>query len=466
MEEQATEQMSKEEWGLYVDEMLFRMSKKPRKWREWGFPSLKKRRAELLRLCLKQLKAARKETKELVGRESVKLLQHFKLLKNESPEIQEHYLQVFAMLTLAASAPGRFFNLITNPETFPESIFWRQIGVHNLFQGYKFRDLGLDLEGWSDYPEVIFEITGNQDFSPQWERLNKELDLLDRMFAGHPLRSSLRKDCLEIKKKKQAILAGQLELSESGWLAELFPKFFKSRDHWRRKTNKPGSGRIIEMLERPEIIRRIILEIKESQGRCFSVAFWERNNPMDILSGNLIGNCLSVGERSTFPAIKLPGVPCKERPAGILDYLVDRGVQVIMIREMLGDDLFYSVGQCYLYVFMDNGKPVLMADSIDFHPYYHKDRRKILNTGLREAIFDFLKDYARAVGIERVVLAKNGPVLESGEKKGQRHQIQNDLDVSDLPVVRFEKIEKFGGYWNHHPYFLESVGGTEAYVIM
>lgn len=466
MEEQATEQKSQFDWGLYLDEMFFRHSGKPRKWRDWGFPSLKKRRAELLRICLEQLKKARRETKELVGRESVKLLQHFKLLKKESPEIQEQYLQVFAMLMQAAGKPNRFFNLITNPETFPENLLWMQIGVHNVLQGFKFQHLKLDLEKWSDYPDNLYNIAGSRDFSEQWDKLNKELDLLERMFTGHPLRQALRKDCLEIKKKKQAILTGQMELSESDWLPELFPKFFKSLDHWRRKYDKPLAGKIIEKLQGPENITKLILEIKELQGRYFSISPWDRNTPMDILSGNLIGNCLAVGERSTFPAIKLPGVPCRERPAGILDYLVDRGVQVIMIREALGDDLFYSVGQCYLYIFLDNGQPVLIADSIDFHPHYHRDRRKTLNDGLREAVFEYLRDYARAVGIQRVVLAKNGPILDSGKNKGQRHLIQNDLDVSDLPVVQFEKIEKLGGYWNHHPYFLESVGGTEAYVIM
>ena len=65
-----------------------------------------------------------------------------------------------------------------------------------------------------------------------------------------------------------------------------------------------------------------------------------------------------------------------------------------------------------------------------------------------------------------MVIAKNGPILESGEKKGKRHEIGNDVYILDLPVVNFEKIEKFGGYWNHQPYFLESVGGTEAFVIM
>lgn len=472
MEEQATDRMtdqaSKEEWVSYVDEMLFRLENRPRKWEEWGYAPLEERVDQVFKTTLDRFLKCEKNVRKALNGGPIKLLKHFKLLKKEPPEIQELYLQVFVMLSLVGGREEyrKFSELISHPYYHPDSLLWRQIAIHNLSQEAKFVDLGLSFAHWSNFPGATFYISGERNFDGQWKKLNEELERLEKMFGRHPLLPALRKDCIAIRKRKREILSGHLPLSGEEWVKESFLAFNKSRDHLRKKRCNPRVGAFFEKLRRLNHVWLAIREFKELQKREFTIQLWGRSTPNDLLLGNNIGNCLSIGDKSVFPAVRLPGVPGVERPAGILDYLVDKGIQVVEISEKINEDTFYYAGQCYLYVFLDNGKPVLMADSIDFNLYYHPNRRAELNAGLSEAVFEYLRDYARAVGIKRVVLAKNGPVLESGEKKGQRHEIQNDLEVSDLPVVKFEKIEKFCGYWNHHPYFLESVGGTEAYVIM
>ena len=58
-----------------------------------------------------------------------------------------------------------------------------------------------------------------------------------------------------------------------------------------------------------------------------------------------------------------------------------------------------------------------MVDSIEIFDLYKPGSREKVNLKIRDELFEFLRNYARAVGIERVVLAKNGPILECGENK-------------------------------------------------
>ncbi len=443
--------------------MLFGLAGKPRKWEDWGFSQpLQERRIFVLNKLTEAIKAGRKKDRAAC-KQALILARHFKLLETEPLEIQELYLQVFVVAEIMLSGPNSFSNLIENPFLFEEQPFWRQIAVHNLSLSHEFQNHNLNWKSWLNYPSAYFESrVNNENQAAIWARFNKESDTLVVMFENHPLQSSLRKDCMAIKKKKKEILAGELVLPETGWHQQLFPLYYKTFGYLKKKGQLISD--LLSKLERPDLIKQLILELGEVKNRKFVIKLWGRDF-VNLYSGNLIGNCLAIGNKDSYPVVRLPGVPGEKRPAGILDYLVDKGIQVVEIMECKNGDEYYA-GQCYLYVFLDNGKPVLMADSIDFNPYYQLDRRKSLNLKMKNELFNFLKNYARAIGIERVVIGKNGPILESGKNKGKRHEIGNDIDISDLPVVTFEKIDKLGGYWNHNPYFLESVGGTEAFVIM
>ncbi|MBI3046407.1 MAG: hypothetical protein HYY86_02635 [Candidatus Harrisonbacteria bacterium] len=461
MEEQTAVEEDKKVWSLLVNDMLFGLAGKPRKWEDWKFSQpLQERRIFVFNTLKETIKADRKKNR-LACKQAIILARHFKLLETEPLEIQELYLQVFVMTEFMLSGPNSFSNLIENPFLFEEQLFWRQIAVHNLSLSHEFQKYNLNWEHWLNYPPARFESrVNNENQDVLWAKLNQELDALVAMFANHSLQPSLRKDCIAIKKMKKEILAGELVLLRR-FFPRFFPLYYKTLDYLKKK-GQPISD-LLSKFERPDLIKQLILELGEIKSRNFIIKLWERDFG-NLYSGNYIGNCLAIGNKGSCPVITLPGVPGEKRPAGILDYLVDKGIQVVEIMECKNGDEYY-VGQCYLYVFLDNGKPVLMADSIDFRPIYQLSRRKSLNFKIRTELFKFLMGYASAIGIERVVIAKNGPILESGKNKGERHVIGNDVDVSDLLEVNFEKIEKLGGYWNHQPYFLESVGGTEAFVI-
>ncbi len=467
MEEQSTAEEKQKVWNLLVDDMLFRLAGKPRKWEDWQLPPIPERRTVVLNELKKAIKTGRVRKEQSACKLAIILARHFQLLENEPLEIQELYLQVLAML-LAKNRNSKWFSdIISNPFLFDNHFFWRQIAINNFYLENDFQGHNLNWEQWLNCGPAGFESKksiNDKDRDAKWAQLNKELDLLSVMFKNHPLQPSLRKDCIAIKKRKKEIMAGELILPELGWEYRLFPLYYKTSGYLKKK-GKIACKVSLTYFERPDLIRKLITELGEFQDRKFVIKLWERNF-RNIYSGNTVGNCLAIGNKKLYPAITLPGVPGNIRPAGILDYLVDKGIQVVEIREVKNGEEEYLVGQCYLFIFLDKDKPVLMIDSIDFHPYYHSDRRKTLNSKIRSELFEFLKNYARATGIGKVALAKNGPILESGKKKGERHEIGNDVDISDLPVVTFEKIEKFGGYWNHHPYFLESIGGTEAFMIM
>ena len=133
-------------------------------------------------------------------------------------------------------------------------------------------------------------------------------------------------------------------------------------------------------------ITSMVGDTSKAQIRNFIIKPWDRDPVFDLFIGNNVGNCLSIGEKNTYPAARLPGVPGRRWPAGVLDYLVDKGIQVVEIlkeKEAPAGKNWYA-GQCFLFIFLNNGKPVLMVDSIEIHPYY---RKHALNLKIREALF-------------------------------------------------------------------------------
>lgn len=450
----------------FAEEIVFRCGNKPRKWREWRLTSIRERMREYTSIFEELIKLLRKAgTSDEEFSFIAKLCEHFKLLKTEPLEIQELfvfiYFRYFDTQGVRDKNPHWFSDGLINFRLFDGDVLSRQIAVHNLLLTKTFSSLGLNWEQWVNYSPVNASIKIKTNPSSRWQQLDEELLLLEHALdKSHPLRPSILKDCMALRKKKAEVMRGQLS---EVLLEELFPTLFKGIEYL---TRKPGSGKKIKVargfMDRLYLIQSMVKEFFVFGVRNFRIELWDRNDFQSLFLGNFLENCLSIGEKDVYPAVRLPGVPGKRRPAGVLDYLVDKGIQVVKIIEKK-DGQEYHVGHCYLFVFLDNQKPVLMIDSVEIHSSY---RNRSLKREIRKALFEFLKGYARAVGIERVVLGNNGPTLRSGKNKGQRHKIQNGIDVFDLLPVSLEKIEKLGGYWNHQPYFLESVGGTEAYVIV
>jgi hypothetical protein len=138
-----------------------------------------------------------------------------------------------------------------------------------------------------------------------------------------------------------------------------------------------------------------------------------------------------------------------------LDYLVDKGVQVV---EIIDEEVADPIGQCWLFVSLDqNNEPVLVADTIDINERYGLGTT--VNWGIREAVFSFLKSYADAIGVKKIVLGKRWA------PGGEIRDIVNDVVIIDLETALLPPIKKLGGYFNKKQYFLETTDTTEAYSV-
>ena len=80
-------------------------------------------------------------------------------------------------------------------------------------------------------------------------------------------------------------------------------------------------------------------------------------------------------------------------------------------------------------------------------------------------MFNFLKEYAQVVGFSRVVLGQSGRGRRPDAKYRITYPIQNDVLTNDLHRASFPPVKKLGGYWNGHPYFLETVNQQEFYLV-
>ena len=144
MEEQRTAEEEQKIWSLMLDEMLFGLAGKPRKWEDWQLPPLQERRMGILNDLVKSIKICREKKDRMGCKFILPLARHFKLLETEPLEIQELYLHVFAMLSIKYENLNGFSNLISNPMLFEDHIFWRQIAVDNFSLQIEFQNHNLN----------------------------------------------------------------------------------------------------------------------------------------------------------------------------------------------------------------------------------------------------------------------------------------------------------------------------------
>ena len=117
--------------------------------------------------------------------------------------------------------------------------------------------------------------------------------------------------------------------------------------------------------------------------------------------------------------------------------------------EVVDPDTGDVVAQVWLFVTLDErGEPVLIADNFEVNRRYPVGTE--INRGIREAMFEFLKRYAKACNIKKVGLGK---------------VISNDVETEDLGTLELPPIEKLGGYFGGREYYLETLWDTEVYEI-
>ncbi len=389
----------------------------------------------------------------------VLLRNHLRLLNKEPEWIQELYIDV-----LDAAFHKRFQNLLTDISFEDGSV--NPLALHNRRVERAFKDIGISWDEWLGFDkETSIEVMAYEkviDKAARWKDLLGALQTFQGCYyAGTVLHNSVRKDCIEIQKKKAMIFNGTFEIDENAWEQKLFPKFHATRDHLFKKgitlvtlKNKKVHPSAIKL-----IVFQLLLEfVKEPVKKNFSAKLWRRDPILDLFQGNYSDCCISIGEKEMYPAVKLPGMDFKRYPAGILNFLTDLGIQVVELH----DESRGVIGQCWLYVALDEGRPVLVADSFDIDKEYHD--RNLQSQAIRECMFQFLREYAAACGISKVVLGRSGPIIDP--ITGEEHKIKNDVRTSDLALIGLpQRLQKLGGYYLDKPYFLESVGGSMTHLI-
>lgn len=458
-------------WGRATDFLLQRIKKKPRKnWQlKASFPERKK-------FILKSLESISKNISQSSEDANIKALKatlslfkkHFELLRRESYLTQELYLQTLAHGLCQKENKSLFDYFISDVQQ--ESELGLQIAMHNFLMEREFKEAGVDWQQWCNFKEqggaaaVTFVQISDKEL--KWLELEEDLGQLEILFKPTELAGSVRKDILFIKKEKSKILGGNFPIEEAHWQELLFPKYLQGLAYLKSKGNDFSGFEFpkgADFLQKR--VKQIIVELaRKSVRHEFLIKLWDREPVFgsDLLQGNFSDCCLAIGTGAR-PAVHLPGVGFRKYPAGILEFLIDKGIQVA---EVIDKDSNAFIGQCWLFVTVDDAQPILVADSFEL-------QRSIIPRGIKKAIrdgmFEFLKKYATACGIKKVVLGSSGPRL----KNGKLHIIGNSVAVDDLPAISFDgrltkkckAIEKLGGYWNHTPYFLETRGATEAYEI-
>ena len=359
----------------------------------------------------------------------------------------EDYLELYNKL-LKSVFENRFDEFISNLDQKDE--FGREIAEHNKKIEEKFRKKGINWGNWINFKEQVLMTIGTQKkqnreaLFKQFEERFKEWQEKVNKFEPR-LKSSLEKDLTQLKQKKKEFDFSKINLNKPNWLEEFLPTYTKSLNYLKSKD--PNYKLPVEVEEAfnhlLETIKALSQEQKGEQTakKEFIVKIWDRDPRKDMFQGNQTHCCIAVGVKEAPPGGGLPTL----HPETIFQYLIDKGIQVA---EVVDPDTGDVVAQTWLFVTLDkNGKPVLVADNFEVNNRYPAGDN--VNRGIREAMFQFLKKYAKACNIEKVVLGKVGT---------------NDVETGDLKTIQLPPIKKLGGYFKEK-YYLETLDHTEAYEI-
>ncbi|MBI4991609.1 MAG: hypothetical protein HZB99_00100 [Candidatus Harrisonbacteria bacterium] len=378
------------------------------------------------------------------------LVNHYQFLKTESKVTQDLYGGV-----LRAAFENRFSKFISDEGQTDK--LGKKIALHNQEVEKTFKKSGINWENWENFSgQEAFEVGAGKKISPEesWGELMQKLTDLQELLGNLPVAGSLRKDMIRIQKEKGKFDFSGIDLSDPEWQKKNFPNYARGLEYLISKN--PGfvlPGQAAELWKQIQEFVGVVQRRGKDQHakKRFLVKKWDRDPRRDLFQGNYSRCCISIGEKGIAPQ-QLPGVEFDVYPPGILEFLVDKGVQVA---EVIDEEIGEPIGQCWLYVSLDkNNQPVLVADTFDIQASYGIGKNE--NRGIREAMFKFLRNYADAAGIKNVVL---------GKKWGNGDSIVNKVEVGDLPKTSLPPIKKLGGYVNKKQYYLETTGSREVYLI-
>lgn len=385
------------------------------------------------------------------------LLQHKKMLRHEPEETRELFERVIS------EAKKRNFNQFIS-DINQKDPYGQSLVIHNLRVLAALCSAKIDIHQWLSYSGEEKELYLDREKTIElWNRLECALTHLACCFVGSDFYDSVLKDMSKVTQMKKKIIAGQIAVPDDPVTPEqspLFPTYVKTAAHFAKKLGRlPWSP--IDAYTYWSTIHSLIREFtnaEQATKKEYSISLWRRDPLHDAFLGNVSECCISVGEPNSYPnpALRLYDVHYSTYPAGIFEFLVDVGVQVAEIKLEQK-----TIGACWLFLSRnENGKADLIVDSIDINAAFADSRPK--KSAIRACVLRFLKKYAEAIGAERVLIGKTGPMMDANT----RRPVVIDIPTNGLSVAKLGRpIDKLGGYFRDRAYFLESRHGVEAYQV-
>ena len=164
---------------------------------------------------------------------------------------------------------------------------------------------------------------------------------------------------------------------------------------------------------------------EKMENQPMSVFVWARNPDIDLYQGNYSDCCIRIdsehmGAEST-----------------IADYNTDLGVQIVNIWDETKNQPI-TAAWCWIGK-NEAGETALVVDNIESNTQYSANYPEQLT----KELFDYLKDYAKVIGVKKIVLGKANNDLPTA---GELAKMKDDGN----------KYEKTGGYNRSDGYFLEA----------
>ena len=416
-----------------------------------GFDELKKElNSNLLKQVAGELGLKTEVSDQEISKWKIKYLAN--LLTNKemlNEENDEENLSLYNDI-LKSCFEDRFQDFISNEEQGDE-LGW-EIARHNKEVEEIFKKHGINWDNW-----LVFKEQGTMEVGTakknirdalffQFEQRFKEWQ--EQVIQSEPrLKSSLEKDLTQLTQKKKDFDPSKININDPQWIETFLPTYFKSLNYIKAKNSdfklSPESEELFSHLV--ETIRTLTQEQTKEQTskKTFIVKLWDRDPRKDLFQGNETHCCISVGVKETPPG----GGLTTFHPETILQYLIDKGVNVVEIVDPETNDV---AAQVWIFVSLDkDNKPMIVADNFEVNNRYPAGNN--INGGIRESMFKFLKEYAKECNISKVVLGKVGT---------------NDVETSELKTVYVPEIEKLGGYFNEEEYYLETLGDKEVMEIV
>ncbi|MFC1549076.1 hypothetical protein ACFL5E_03860, partial [Candidatus Omnitrophota bacterium] len=416
-----------------------------------------------------------KITSESIDRWDLLRLSKLFVAKRMFAEPNRYYESQILEGIITATLEDKFSEFIIDASSDNKYTMGRQIAIQNERVREHLEELGIDVEKWLGYSETSsFNFAEGKDQEVDVRAMvGKVKDQLEELFSvmrkedRNGIKDRLKKLGWTNKKREITILkeTGDSNGERDRKLSEALKKFFNEYFGKFKETltkyltvkykgiesdeaegsdayRKAGAvlTAIPHVMVSVENLRKQVEDPKKLQerlkkARSFVVKTWARNPGRDIFQGNFTACCVAINS--------------PEHPEGILEYLIDQGVQVVeVVDEVSGN----TIAQTWVFVAYDmEDEPVLVMDNIEVHNSYPLGTKQ--NKIIADNIIEYVKGYAKDVGAKAVYL---------GETE------YNDIITTNMEIDPLT-LRKAGGYlwdqmegYEEYGYYLEAMFGQVA----